>query len=884
MLELNPKSIDNVLIFPDSADPFLYYYLPEVPQLGQIQLVKYRGETMRGGLLNLEVHLRLPEARLQNVRRSLTKESKLTPVSAIEGTVSLIVFDREHPPRRPALFGDHQATFAVGLNPQEVLLLEQALLAARITPLGVVYSLDYLALRPSYRFRLQANWERVRQRLEEKFRVNAIFLQVEVEKVVEELVAEGAITVELDAFTTEGIEDRDRFLQDIKSMVLSTFFTPQLEPIASTENNSFSFLLGFRYQRISFKQLDRRFLNLNVSEQTTVRRRIYPQGNLILTNINPQQLVAILDLDDPFFQTRHVEVISRADFETDGIAEIAVTLQYGDRIHTVLLVGSDAREQVSWNLEPTRDVQVRYRVRFKTAEADVESPEITTQSDFFEVVPRQLYHLVSIPMLVASNMLWEQYDSVRVRTRYRDRERMFEFNQNYREHTWNLLVRDSPSVRFQYQLRYQAVMGEDFLTPWLEAENEIFIRHPFPQQRTLQLIPLIDWSQMQTVEAEVTYQDPHFGIYQQQRFRFLEGNDKPQLFRANIRHPNHRLVCYRISFFDKMGNLQIIPESSTLEKRLFLRSQMQGHRAIEVSPAAVSFTGELEAITVQTRFADAANALLDVASFDFTSSQELAYFQFDFADEQHQSYEYRIVYKYRNGMQGIVEWQTSDRDLLVLTTRTLRSFLVKSITISTEHLQWFRFQSIVVQLQYENQEKELEFRADGDAVRWLELEFSTTENQEYRWRAIAHLQERQFGDRGTIYFPDENSWEATNTTQIFLDEYFPSNKELAIANHLFIVIVSTQTIDWKLVEDIKVRIEYGNTEKTFRLDADENPETLFLTPKISETDTYRWQAIFDLRDRDKLYYPSDRNWETSDRQRLELQDYLQILRSSQTKD
>ncbi len=494
MLEFKPQFINGISIFPDDADPLLYYYLPVMPKLEKFQLIKYPGESSRGGLLNLEVSLSLPEKQLKEVQRNLGGEVKLKPIPSIAAQVSLLFFDRELPPRQPALYANQQTIFTVELDPEETLLLEQSLQRGKVTPLGIIYALDYLSLRPAYTFHLQANWERVQRRLEEKFSADAIFLQLEIERVVEDLIKQGLIVIELDTFSTEGIKDRDSLLDEIQAMVLHTFFTPRLQPIAMPKSNSISFLPGFSYRQIDMNQTDNRWLNVRVHEKMVVRKTLYPQGNLILADIDPENLVTILDDEDTFLRQRHLEVISRADFETDEIAKISVTLEYGNRIETVILTNSSAREIITWNGEGMREVKVKYRVSFQNGEADLESPETVTNSDFFEVVPRQLYRLTTIPIIAPHSIFGDRYDSVQVKTRYCDREWIFYLDQQQREQTWNLLIRDSLSPRFQYQISYQAALREDLVTPWLESENEILLHNPSSHKRSLQLISLVEVS------------------------------------------------------------------------------------------------------------------------------------------------------------------------------------------------------------------------------------------------------------------------------------------------------------------------------------------------------------------------------------------------------
>lgn len=139
------------------------------------------------------------------------------------------------------------------------------------------------------------------------------------------------------------------------TLIASTFFEPTLKPVTIKEKSGggFSILPGFSYRRIDITTIDKRLLNLTVNEETTVRRSIYPQGNLQgflqliqQGKLDRDHIITTIDLDDPFFRNRQVQVISRGNFEEDAISQISVTLQYGDELKTILLQSSTDRKEV----------------------------------------------------------------------------------------------------------------------------------------------------------------------------------------------------------------------------------------------------------------------------------------------------------------------------------------------------------------------------------------------------------------------------------------------------------------------------------------------------------------------------------------------------------
>ena len=137
---------------------------------------------------------------------------------------------------KPALYGDNQAAFSVSLDQYGVTVLDKAI-QGEITPIGIVYSLDYLALRPAYSVKLHVDWDRVQKHLDERFSADSLFFSIDIDKVVDELIENRTIVIEADTFVPEGedtsgiIKNKDLALNEVRDMVTDAFFKPSLDPI-----------------------------------------------------------------------------------------------------------------------------------------------------------------------------------------------------------------------------------------------------------------------------------------------------------------------------------------------------------------------------------------------------------------------------------------------------------------------------------------------------------------------------------------------------------------------------------------------------------------------------------------------------------------------------
>jgi hypothetical protein len=354
MLYLNPPYyyIDGVSLLPDHQDPLQWYFMPLYPRFstnpdtGEIQLsfIKYRGEAGNGGFLNFDVNIGIDQPALNTIAGKLKGAAgledtpRLSPVPLIDGTVRLILLDKQTPPpppaaggqpaggqpapaqpadgnapirfvetilqaTKPSLYGDNQAVFSAQLTQYGVTVLDEALRGA-MTPIGVIYDLDYVALRPAYQVKLNVDWDRVFHYVDKMSGVDGLFVSSEIDKAVSDLREQKAIDLQADLFVADGddagsvVADFARAENEVKEMFTDAFFKPSLEPTKEAKDGwdraadfgnqlgryattgGISSLLTFRKKEVDLTRIDRKSLNVNMRERTAVRRSIHPQGHL----------------------------------------------------------------------------------------------------------------------------------------------------------------------------------------------------------------------------------------------------------------------------------------------------------------------------------------------------------------------------------------------------------------------------------------------------------------------------------------------------------------------------------------------------------------------------------------------------------------------------
>ena len=750
MLYLNPPYhiINGVSLFSDHADPLQYYYLPLAPKLTriedpktkqripQIQVIKYRGRAGNGGFLNFDANIGIEQEALEEIRAELKRSAKLkqpprlAPVPLVDGTVKMMLFGKQtgdlgeegatgpkfvlkiDQHAKPALYGDNQAAFSVQLDQEGVTILEKAL-QGEMSPIGIVYSLDFLALRPAYSVRVHADWERVQNHFEEHFGVDSLFASIDIDTAIDKLIESRAIVIEVDTFVPEGedtssiIGRRDQALNQVRDMVTDAFFAPSLDPV-KTEPDSLDKAAGFfermgtapiagftpkfSYKKVDYTRIDKKVLNVNISERTTVKRSIYPQGHLTGLfrplrdeGLDLERFIIPVDLDDKWFERRRVKVIARANFEEDSIGSLNVKLRYGNEPKNVILESSTAKSDLDWasrivNDAMQREIAYNYQVSFKGVDSSerpimLESPARQMDVENLEINPRELYSVVPIPVVALfSSELWKRYPHVEAQLRYTEEANgirmaetflLHEVAPKQTEQTWKMFVRDRLKGKFEYKLIYRAADHKDLVMPWVETtEEQVIIRDPFPRKRTLMIVPNFDWRDVERAFVDVSYEDKLNRISESQSFEFTEEDKSTKIFSVDLVNSDQRLLTYQVTVLYKDGRMTEIPPSFTLKDRVIVRGDMTGHKIVLVHPAEDFAKKKLKTMTVEIYFDDPDNGLSAADTFEFNSALQRAHFEYDYVDEQKSSYEYEGTCRFTNRMTKPIKKKTSNAEEL----------------------------------------------------------------------------------------------------------------------------------------------------------------------------------------------------------------------------
>jgi hypothetical protein len=740
MLYFNPPFdvIDDIFLVPDHLDRAQFYYMPVMPHLTttagapQLQLIKYRTGDKTGGFLNFDVDLGVPQSKLDDIADQLKTKLKLdvtprlAPIPIVDGTVKLLLLGAEStgaapPPKgtppaptpfvvkiqqgvKPSLFGDENATFSVQLDQDGTTIVEQAL-KGEMSPIGVVYMLDYFALRPAYSVRVSIDWHRVQTHFEESFGVSFMTFSSEVDKVVDKLIEDRAIVIEADTFVPEGEDDtkditarRDQALAQAREMIKSTFFESSIPPPKAGDNSDkemareivtglvtggLSSFASLSYKKVDLTRIDQKSMNANFQERTTVRKTIAPQGHLAglfaqAANGVPFDHFIVTVNPDDFFAKRKVELIARADFAADGIESIRVSLDYGGKPQTVILEPGKDRQSIDWDSKldagvMAREVTYRYSVTFKDADrtqrpVTLETTTLTTRDDKLEIVPRDLlYAILDVPVS-ALGVPWAHYPAVDVDCRYSDdanaihQEASFRLTEASPSQRFRIFARDPSQRSFDYRITYRGADSKDLAQPWVTPDNEqVQVRDPYPSKRQLTVVPQLDWNTIDRAFVDLTYDDATAS------FEMNAKNTASQTAVFEVKDRTHTLVAYEVTILTKAGATITVPKSFTTDRRLIVRADMRGHRVVAIAPDQVSFSdAHVKQIDIEIQYADATNGLSFSDKFTFKSAGDHAAFEFDYVDGAKNRYAYKLTTRLDNGLARETDWTEASDDTLTV--------------------------------------------------------------------------------------------------------------------------------------------------------------------------------------------------------------------------
>lgn len=750
LLDSRVREITGISVFPDHADPEQWYYMPLAPHLTTVRdealdlevpqflLIGFRGDAGNGGFLNFDCNVGASQQQIDDLAREIANAENLRnlprigPVPLVDGTVRLMMLGKQtgdtptpatggasqqfvlkiDQAAKPALYGSNQATFSIRLEQDGFTMMEQCL-DGEIMPVAVIYSLDFLGLRPAYSIRLNIDWDRVQKHMDESFSFGFIFSSTEIGKAVDELIDNRAIVLESDTFVPEGgdtqgiIDRRDAALAQVRNMITDAFFSPSLPPWTpekkpdwerAIETAGKAAIIGaamagagpagmlatasFSYKKMDYTRVDRKILNVNFSERVTIKKSIHPQGHLAglfkLLRDTPMPMdrfVKRVDLSNDWFKKRKLSVSTRADLAADEISSINVRARYGMQSQNNILSKDQTSATFEWlsqlnNGVMVRDVEVDYEIHFKNVDSTerplkLQSPPKTYDIENVEIVPRELYTISPIPLL-AENFPWADYSSVEIHLRYVDEANginqrdQFRLTKEKPEALWRIFVLDEAKTTYDLRLIYRANNNRDIERAWTTTdETQITVRNPLPPKRILQIVPSFKWEEVQQAFVDLRYEDPENDLSVEDSLVF-EFGDGVKSFAVDLRNPERKSIFYKVSVSYADGRFVELPESMTNDRRIFVTADMKGRRIVEVLPPKNFSQRRLKRVTVELRFEDFMAGLSFADNFEFENEAARGQFEYQYVDEARARFEHRETFLFQNGLEQSSEWQSSN--------------------------------------------------------------------------------------------------------------------------------------------------------------------------------------------------------------------------------
>ena len=761
MLYLNPPfyEIDGVMLMPDHADPLQFYFMPMSPHLSvigdgaltipKINVIKFTGrptpgaDVVSGGFLDFDCNLGIEPDRLAAIADQLRGEAQLSdqprlaPVPLIGGTVRMMLFGKESPNEEtglpgshpegeevpgpqfvqkivhaanPSLYGDNQAAFSVRLDQEGVTILDQAM-RDEMLPIGVVYSLEYVALRPAYNITVEADWDRVQKHIEENESVNVpLIASSSITKVVDELIENQAIKIQSDLLIADGEDDGgatgryESALAQVREMVFENFFQPSLEPMERETGDTIDDFgrvlrtiathgMGSLWERkkVDLTRIDRKKLNIDMSERTSVIKQIYPQGHLagIARAVESQGLewdrfISEVSLEDPFFARRTVRVIPRADFAADQIDAINVTLDYDGTTKNVPLDPASTEQTLEWqSLARGRanagagDGLVRRAVRSAAVGRPrrVQAPPQQIEGDVVQIAPRDGvgYELRWISFTVI-DFPWDIYSTIEVHCRYVDEPNGIHITNQYgltqtaSTGAWPVFALDPDKRTVGYRVILHGVDGRDWDSGDLETDaDQIRISDPFGTRRTLDIVApsALFGTQLDRVFVDVVYDDDIGDVHKRESFELSAADSATKRFTVELADPSRRRVTFTVSMLRTDGVVITVPESTTELDRIIVTPQMRGHRVVTVTSDGVDFAANgIRNAVVETLYERQALGLRFADSVTLTAADPTGTVEYDFA-EGDPELSYHVVHTLENGLTRDSGWKTTSADSIV---------------------------------------------------------------------------------------------------------------------------------------------------------------------------------------------------------------------------
>lgn len=596
--------IKGLVIYRDHQDKSLFYYVPERPRLAmnegvpEFVFLRYKRDitdnpdfdpdtkqSLGGGFLAFTVDLGVTDEQLNEIKQELSQFAdgavKLTPISFRKGTVRLSLtkdaaekdatqpkglqfIEEIYGATKPSLIGFNRATFSVVLS-EEGATLFQAALKAGISPIGVIYDLEFLGLSPAFNVRITAEYHRIYEHLELSFaargQLQVVSIAAEIDAAFQKLRDDGVIKVEVQQFTDNADlkKQADEAFNWFKTELLKDFFKPALQPPSFMTPSAGGGLLG---------QLQT-FLGQLVTPQTGASQPSLGAPTALPSNAAPGAATltqaAPSTFANPALQSTpgggnggSAQGNPLSPFQVGFSLKFYRQDELKTRVFEYSLQAAVAREAapqglfstIAQGLDLSRSIQ-----------------DISLDDDFF----KRLVTRVSI----AGDLTAAGVSAIAVNLEYPDKRKPnqnpihvdgFEFRPDQLEpKTFTTWLDAKKTLDYRYQLKlhfkpdFQWVGKEAvYVSPWISSRLPRLTIDPLSQIGLFQVevgLALFDSDQVSQVQVDLRYEDSANAFKTEKTMLFRPGEGS-QFWRLRLSDPNLQEYQYRVTYF-LQDNLQV---------------------------------------------------------------------------------------------------------------------------------------------------------------------------------------------------------------------------------------------------------------------------------------------------------------------------------------
>jgi hypothetical protein len=344
--------------------------------------------------------------------------------------------------------------------------------------------------------------------------------------------------------------------------------------------------ISFRLKFV--RQEERKTVTLRYNRAEAVTRKHNPQGfvGLLVEDLDRDDHFIWSDTNDPFFQRLEVDVEAPIDFESIGLLQAHVHIEYGDdgepETHVVddfvFRAGDTGPKTFRTFLDDdaSREYTVQVQYHFDPAsgwvgeEHTIETAPEDTSDTSLLLNPHQHVGFLDVE-LVPHEMDEELVDHAVVDLTYEDpsgwrREDTFMVRPDDKVQHWKVRSSDPDANEFTYTVTYHLADGstrsDDPVTTKLPT---VLVGDPFERPLEIELIPFLDPERTRMVFVDVEYHDEANGYHRTERIRLTPDVTEPKRIRFALLNPDHRTFSYRFTFLGTNGDMSRLPRTETEE-------------------------------------------------------------------------------------------------------------------------------------------------------------------------------------------------------------------------------------------------------------------------------------------------------------------------------